>query len=288
MFARNSLVRSVPKSNCSSPFPLLTTTFFNFNLSSSNRLTTTRVKNLCCCNSMEGRAGGNKVEKEEKISNNNSNLPNLNQVQQLINNDSTGGWDKCWEQALTPWDLGGPTPVILNLLKTGALPKGRVLIPGCGSGHDVVAIAGPERYVVGLDISENALNKARELFSSSQNASHYAFVKEDFFTWNPPSLFDLIFDYTFFCAIEPSKRPAWASRIHDLLKPDGELITLMFPIDDYIGGPPYKVSVADYEEVLHSMEFKAISVIDNELAVGARKGREKLGRWKRSLAESCL
>lgn len=34
----------------------------------------------------------------------------------------------------------------------------------------------------------------------------------------------------FFCAIEPGLRPAWACRIRDLLKPVGELITLMFPV----------------------------------------------------------
>jgi len=32
----------------------------------------------------------------------------------------------------------------------------------------------------------------------------------------------------FFCAFEPSMRPAWAKRIADLLKQDGELITLMY------------------------------------------------------------
>ncbi|KAL5718913.1 methyl halide transferase [Ranunculus cassubicifolius] len=204
-------------------------------------------------------------------------------IKQLVNNDSLGGWEKCWEQELTPWDLGKPTPILIRLLESGKLPNGRVLVPGCGTGYDVEAIASEERYVVGLDVSEIAVTKARELFSSSRNADHFVFLKEDFFNWHPTSLFDLIFDYTFFCAIEPSMRPAWASRVHNLLKPDGELITLMFPIDDIVGGPPYKVSVADYEEVLRPLGFKALSVIDNELAVGLRKGREKLGRWKRSL-----
>lgn len=44
-----------------------------------------------------------------------------------------GGWEKCWEQGVTPWDLGRPTPIILHLHQTGALPKGRALVPGCGS-----------------------------------------------------------------------------------------------------------------------------------------------------------
>ncbi|OVA11042.1 TPMT family [Macleaya cordata] len=212
-----------------------------------------------------GEGGGNRSENTISLN------PKVDKIQSLVNADSIGGWDKCWEQGLTPWDLGGPTPVILHLLQTGSLPKGRVLVPGCGSGHDVIAIASPERYVVGLELSKTAINIARELSLSSPNASCFEFIEENFFTWRPTELFDLIFDYTFFCAIEPSMRSSWGSRVQELLKPDGELITLMFPVSDHSGGPPYKVSVTDYEEVLHPMGFKAISIIDNELAIGQRR-----------------
>ncbi|GKU92307.1 hypothetical protein SLEP1_g6054 [Rubroshorea leprosula] len=210
--------------------------------------------------------------------------PRVVKAQQLVNSDSSGGWEKSWEEGATPWDLGQPTPVMVHLHQTGALPKGRALVPGCGSGYDVVAMACPERYVVGLDISETAIRTAVELSSSLPNADYFTFLKADFFTWQPTNLFDLIFDYTFFCAIEPDMRSAWAQRISDLLKPDGELITLMFPIGDHVGGPPYKVSVSDYEEVLHPFGFKAISIVNNELAIKPRKGKEMLGRWKKSLS----
>ncbi|KZV43668.1 putative thiol methyltransferase 2 [Dorcoceras hygrometricum] len=190
---------------------------------------------------------------------------NVGKMQQIVHSDSNSGWDRCWEEGLTPWDLGGPTPVLLHLHNTSALPKGRALVPGCGS-----------------------------LSSASPNADHFTFLKADFFTWHPAELFDLIFDYTFFCAIEPDKRSAWAQKIHDLLKPDGELITLMYPIIDSLdlqhvfqiedreGGPPYKVSVADYEDVLHPAGFRATSIFENVLAIAPRKGREKVGRWRRS------
>uniref|UniRef100_A0A803M5J8 Thiol methyltransferase 2 n=1 Tax=Chenopodium quinoa TaxID=63459 RepID=A0A803M5J8_CHEQI len=188
------------------------------------------------------------------------------------------GWERCWEERVTPWDLGKPTPVLQHLLQTESLPKGRALVPGCGSvtvslfmGYDVITLASPERYVIGLDISEVAVEKARELASSSPNANYISFLQADFFNWEPTELFDLIFDYTFFCAIVPNMRPAWATRMGDLLKPDGELITLMFPIDDHEGGPPYKTSVTDYEEVLHPLGFQAMSIVENELAVDPRK-----------------
>ncbi|KAL8160323.1 hypothetical protein V2J09_001860 [Rumex salicifolius] len=212
----------------------------------------------------------------------------VNQLQDALSDNPTGGWEKCWEDGLTPWDLGRPTPIVEYLHKRDMLPKGRALVPGCGSGHDVVALACPERYVIGLDVSDVAIRKANELSSSSLNAKYCSFLKEDFFTWHPRELFDLIFDYTFLCAIEPSTRPAWGCRMNGLLKPDGELITLMFPIDDHIGGPPFSTSVADYEKVLSPLGFQAISIAENELAVGPRKGREKLGRWKKTGTLSSL
>lgn len=155
-------------------------------------------------------------------------------------------------------------------------------------GYDVTAIACPERYVVGLDISENAIKKAKERQCSSSNADYFTFLKADFFTWCPTELFDLIFDYTFFCAIEPDMRSAWAMKMKELLKPNGELITLMFPTSDHEGGPPYKVTVSDYEEVLHPLGFKAISILENKLAIPPRKGREVLGKWKKSFQISSL
>ncbi|KAG2326161.1 hypothetical protein Bca52824_008889 [Brassica carinata] len=196
-----------------------------------------------------------------------------------------GGWEKCWEDGVTPWDQGRATPLILHLLDSSSLPLGRTLVPGCGGGHDVIAMANPERFVVGLDISEKALKKANEVIYACSlmfylrlrpNAKYFAFVKEDVFTWRPDELFDLIFDYVFFCAIELELRPAWAKSMYELLKPDGELITLMYPITDHVGGAPTK-----YEDVLVPLGFKAVSIEENPDSIPTRKGKEMLARWKK-------
>lgn len=81
----------------------------------------------------------------------------------FLNVVESDGWEKSWEAAVTPWDLGKPTPIIEHLVKSGTLPKGRALVPGCGTGYDVVALASPERFVVGLDISSTAVEKAKQV-----------------------------------------------------------------------------------------------------------------------------
>lgn len=43
--------------------------------------------------------------------------------------------------------------------------------------------------------------------------------------------------------METRIRPDWASRFSDIIATDGILITLMFPLDTYEGGPPFALSV---------------------------------------------
>jgi len=92
----------------------------------------------------------------------------------------------------------------------------------------------------------------------------------------------------FFCALDPSLRVAWAETVNRLLKPDGELLTLIYLISDQEGGPPYNNTVADYQKVLEPLGFRAVLMEDNELAIKPRKGCEKLGRWKRFTHQSSL
>uniref|UniRef100_A0A0E0A575 Methyltransferase domain-containing protein n=1 Tax=Oryza glumipatula TaxID=40148 RepID=A0A0E0A575_9ORYZ len=212
-----------------------------------------------------------------------SNNPAVGRLRELVQRgDAADGWEKSWEAAVTPWDLGKPTPIIEHLVKSGTLPKGRAL------GYDVVVLASPERFVVGLDISSTAVEKAKQWSSSLPNADCFTFLADDFFKWKPSEQFDLIFDYTFFCALDPSLRLAWAETVSGLLKPHGELITLIYLISDQEGGPPFNNTVTDYQKVLEPLGFKAILMEDNELAIKPRKGQEKLGRWKRFLPGSSL
>ncbi|KAF8708757.1 hypothetical protein HU200_030144 [Digitaria exilis] len=218
----------------------------------------------------------------------NSSNPAVVRVRQLIGGRgpeySPDGWSRCWEEGVTPWDLGQPTPAVVELAKSGTLPgdAATILVPGCGAGYDVVALSGPGRFVVGLDICETAVAKAKQWSeAAAADGSLFAFVAADFFTWEPPELFDLIFDYTFFCAFHPSMRPAWAKRMADLLKPNGELITLMYLAEGQEAGPPFNTTVLDYEEVLKSLGFVITCIRDNDVAVKPRQGLEKIARWKR-------
>jgi SAM-dependent methyltransferase len=86
-------------------------------------------------------------------------------------------WDARYAHRDTPWDKGMAHPAIVKYVASHPL-EGRILVPGCGTGHDVRAIATPSNFPVGLDISERAIRTAR----SFAKVGNETFVCGDLFS----------------------------------------------------------------------------------------------------------
>ena len=111
------------------------------------------------------------------------------------------------------------------------------------------------------------------------------FVNGDFGDHVSDQGYDLIVDYTFFCAIHPSRREWWAENMARLLNRENEdarLLTIMFPIfDDWDvnKGPPYPVNLERYQAVLDE-QFELVSHEPCEHSLGPRSGHEEFAFWK--------
>jgi SAM-dependent methyltransferase len=64
------------------------------------------------------------------------------------------------EQGLIPWDIGGPQPVVQQLVAYGAL-RGEVLDPGTGPGYHAILYASQGYATTGVDGSPAAIEWAR-------------------------------------------------------------------------------------------------------------------------------
>ncbi|KIK65933.1 hypothetical protein GYMLUDRAFT_38405 [Collybiopsis luxurians FD-317 M1] len=203
-------------------------------------------------------------------------------------------WETAWKTNVTPWDSGEIQPPLKQVIEGGKVSfskGGRALVPGCGRGYDTIYLASAlEHDTVGLDVSETALGAANELVQSSsvgpELASRIHFEVADFFKYEVPEdkKFDLIYDYTFFVAIPPPRRPEWGSQINSLIKPGGYLITLMFPqvSEPYTTGPPFYSNLSSYEEVLgNGWEIVLNEIPDDATLAEAHKGRDRIVVWKR-------
>lgn len=193
-------------------------------------------------------------------------------------------WEKAWEEGRTPWDAGSSPPILEELVRRGDLPEGRALVPGAGSGYDVLTLAAEARRVVGLELSGIAIGRFDSLRERAGVPPEWArLVRRDFFEFEPDEPFDLVWDYTFLCAIDPSRRWEWVERMDALLAPDGELVTLIFPVreGDPESGPPYPMSPGLVRDLLEP-RFTAVHLEPVQNSHPARLGREWLGRWRRS------
>lgn len=62
-------------------------------------------------------------------------------------------------------------------------------------------------------------------------------ICDDFF--NHQNQYDLIVEQTFFCALDPKLRNNYIKKIHELLKPKGKLVGLLFNIPLNTTHPPF-------------------------------------------------
>nr|POE56348.1 putative thiol methyltransferase 2 [Quercus suber] len=190
-----------------------------------------------------------------------------------------GGWDALWQKSITHWDRHAPSPALIDTLAEHAATLGpslhassgtrkRALVPGCGKGYDVFLLAAHGYDAYGLDVSETALARAAELQAAPSFATEYPvadervgqgtatllqedFFLDDFLARTGGVRFDLIYDYTFLCALPPVTRPQWARRMSQLLAPEGRLVCLEWPLHKNVqaGGPPHGLESVVYERL---------------------------------------
>ncbi|KAJ7192268.1 thiol methyltransferase 1 [Mycena pura] len=204
-------------------------------------------------------------------------------VRDIITEDPHS-WDKAWSKNLIPWDAGEIQPPLREVIQSGEVPfptQGRALVPGCGSGYDASFISTALGLdTLAIDISEIAVKSAAKNIPDGVNARVEV---HDFFSFSVPKneKFDLIYDYTFFVAIPPPRRPEWGAQINSLIKPGGYLITLVFPIDPKNDvGPPFFVRPEHYYAPLGDGWEKVVDRVPNA-SLSSHVGRERLVVWKK-------
>lgn len=156
-------------------------------------------------------------------------------------------WDQRYHESDTPWDIGQSHPAFRDLMPRLKLSKCRVLVLGCGNGHDAAFMAQNGHHVTAVDISEQALLNAKNKYSDL----NIDWVCHDIF--NLPKdfhqSFDLILEHTCFCAIPPEKRSDLVKIWNQCLIPTGYLLGVFFLMDKP-EGPPFGGSEWEYRQRL--------------------------------------
>ncbi len=157
-----------------------------------------------------------------------------------------GYWQGRFERSDTPWELGHPSSALFEAFD--ALPSAgvglgsgaRVVIPGCGTGSDALELARRGLRVTAIDWSSHALARLKERAQDAGLSGSLAAVAGNFFEV-PPQPVDAFAEHTFFCAIDPSQRRAYAERAAQWVRPGGVLFGNFFVLESSQDwqGPPF-------------------------------------------------
>jgi SAM-dependent methyltransferase len=151
-------------------------------------------------------------------------------------------WQRRYEEGDAPWDKGAPSPVLVDYLREKRI-AGRVLVPGCGRGHDARALAArAEAFVVGLDLSDAAVAQAENLTPAAM--TNLSFVAGDFFSLPNAMVgsFDWLVEHTCFCAIDPRQRADYVAAAAGALGAGGKMFGIFYPDPRSETAPPFPVS----------------------------------------------
>ena len=187
-------------------------------------------------------------------------------------------WENCYQTGQIFWDKGTPSPSLQLLAeKHPGLFKGRVLVPGCGLGHDARWLAAHGCEVTAVDIAPTAIAKAREL----DPAHRVNFQEADLFDL-PHELrgaFDIVWEHTCLSAMAPELRERYALGIKSALKSAGIVAAVFYinpDLDPGETGPPYPISVDELEDLWRSVGLEISESWVPEAAYPGREGRERV------------
>ncbi|MEU7929554.1 class I SAM-dependent methyltransferase [Micromonospora sp. NPDC049107] len=136
-----------------------------------------------------------------------------------------------------PWDTGVTPPELVDLVEgRNALPPGRALELGCGTGTNAVYLARHDWEVAAVDLIDSAVDLAREKVAAAGVAvrvRHGDATRLD--ELDVPGPFDLFFDLSCYCGIPLHRRDAYAAGLTHRAAPGALLLMFGYgpePLDN--------------------------------------------------------
>ncbi len=152
-------------------------------------------------------------------------------------------WQNRYQCNQTGWDTGGITTPLKTYIDQLPDKSLRILIPGCGNAYEAEYL-----YDNGFKNVFVADVAPAPLENFAKRAPHFPkeqLLLQNFFDLEGP--YDLIIEQTFFCAISPDLRKAYARKCAELLKQGGRVVGLLFDTNFEHDGPPFGGSATEYK-----------------------------------------
>lgn len=178
-------------------------------------------------------------------------------------------WQRRYNMKQTGWDTGNitlPLQQYFDQLKSKSL---EILIPGCGNAYEAEYLYA--QGFVNVFVADVAQAPLQRFERRVPNFPKEQLLWQDFFELE--GNYDLIVEQTFFCALDPQLRPAYAAKCAELLAPGGKLIGLLFSTSFSKAGPPFGGSKEEYQAYFEP-HFEFIHFEEAYNSIAPRQGKE--------------
>lgn len=178
-------------------------------------------------------------------------------------------WNNRYLEGSHRWDLGEVSPPLKAYIDELTDKDLKILIPGGGNSYEAEYLFGKGfTNVFVVDLAEEPL---KNILTRVPSFPKDQLIQGDFFELN--DTFDLVLEQTFFCALYPNLRPAYAAKMEQLIKPNGMLVGLLFNAELHKDHPPFGGAKKEYQ-ALFKNHFEIVSMEPCTNSHETRMGRE--------------
>ena len=155
-------------------------------------------------------------------------------------------WQGRYDAGQTGWDRGTASPALFRWLERDLIPPASVLVPGCGRGHEVLELASRGFDVTAVDIARTPVRELSNRLNSSRLVAEV--LREDVLRLTADKPFDVVYEQTFLCALDPHRWRDYERLLASCLKAEGKLLAL-FMQTDRPEGPPFHCDLAEMRQL---------------------------------------
>ena len=154
-----------------------------------------------------------------------------------------------------PWARQSVNPLLQTYLDSNSTHKGKALVIGCGLGDDAIALDMAGYNVTAIDVSQTALDLAKERFPDSS----ISFVKQDIFEYK--EVFDFVFEALTIQSLPLEFRDKMIKAVANTVDVGGKLLLVAHKREEIFSGPPWPLS----KEEIDSFKNHGLHEVSHEL-----------------------
>lgn len=128
-------------------------------------------------------------------------------------------WESRYQEQHTGWDVGSVSTPMKEFIDSLTDKNLKILIPGAGNGHEFDYLI--SKGFLNVTIVDIAAPPLINLKNRHAAELHEQFFQQDFF--DIQKKYELVLEQTFFCALDPHLRQAYAKKMYEILEPNGIL-----------------------------------------------------------------